>query len=127
MRYEFKRKRWDDLEYRTDPEMYREILDLVARIDPMDLVRVAGEDEYSLEAKDILVNWVFCRSRAELKILFQEVFDHWFGLPMYSRSNKLETAPDRWYRELWNKLLENRLRKVRLAKALKSRRPKDEK
>ena len=59
MRYESRRYTRGEFKFTSYPEMYGEILDLVARIDPMDLVQDVGRNEYSLEVYDIMVNWVF--------------------------------------------------------------------
>lgn len=89
------------------PETYRKVCDLAALIDPMNLVKYAGPDEYSIEVYDIMANLSECRNHHDLRQLYQEVFEEWFGLSHKDPESPLVTAPDHLFIDLWNWLLEH--------------------
>lgn len=107
MKYKFKLNKQESLEKSGHPETYQKVCDLVALIDPMNLVKYAGPDEYSIEVYDIMANLSECRNHHDLRQLFQEVFEAWFNLSRKDPESPLATAPDHLFIDLWNWLLEH--------------------
>jgi len=67
-----------DVVVEENKKVFLKVLTLLKEVDPMGL-SWASENEYYVEAVDIVVNLVKCNTREDAKRVFIETFKWWFG------------------------------------------------
>lgn len=60
------------------PEQFTAVMRMLSRLDLIGIAFV-DDEEYDLEAADVLVNLPHCASAADVRQLIFEVFSHWFS------------------------------------------------
>jgi F0F1-type ATP synthase beta subunit len=61
-------------------DIYIKVREIVNDGDPIGLMGICGEDEYSPEIKDIIMRMDDCRNFAEMLFMVLEVFEGWFSM-----------------------------------------------
>jgi hypothetical protein len=78
--------------------LYTAVEYVVCKIDPAGFVNISEPDEYGIEIYEIIQNMKNCKTAANCRQLFYEVFTVWF---VESFGNKFLEAPDALFEEFF--------------------------